>query len=156
MCDFELKGKCNDEDCRFQHVVTCKLLEEEMLQDLASYDPSLAVDGKSSKELSEGILSYTKSFAKQYQDKMSWEELCILLVSKIKAHKKISGPYHIFLKPRAWKVKQIGGKQTKYEEETVQDLGRGIKLSNKDESRTQIAGKKAAIDTEAIHLPGER
>lgn len=133
LCNFDLQGKCNDEDCKFQHVITCKLSQEEMLQDLAAYNPNLTVDCKDSKELHEHVESFTKAFTKQYQGKMSWDELCILLVNEVRKHRKGSGPFNIALQPRAWQLPQTEKKQVEYmEEDSADDLGKGIVFSRKE------------------------
>lgn len=128
-----MQGKCNDEDCKFQHIITCKLSQEEMLQDLAAYNPNLAVDCKDSKELHEHVESFTKAFTKQYQGKMSWDELCILLVNEVRKHRKGSGPFNISLQPRAWQLPQTEKKHVGYmEEDSADDLGKGIVFSRKE------------------------
>lgn len=132
LCNFDLQGKCNDEDCKFQHSIACKLSHEETLQDLAAYDPDLTVDCKDLKELQERIESFTKTFTKQYQDKMSWDELCILLVNDVKKHRKGNGPFNISLQPRTWKLQQTNKKRVEYnEDDGADDFGKGIVFSKK-------------------------
>lgn len=133
LCNFDLQGKCNDEDCKFQHFLACKLSQDEVLQDLAAYNPTLTVDCKDMKEVQEHIESFTKAFAKQYQDKMSWDELCILLVNEVRKRKKGNGAFNISLQPRPWKLQQTDKNQVEYkEDDSVSDLGRGIVFSKKD------------------------
>lgn len=154
LCNFDLQGKCNDEDCKFQHFIQCKLSQEQTLQDLASYDPTLTADDKELKELRENVETFTKAFAKQYQDIMSWEEICILLVNDVKKHRKSNGPFNVSLQPRTWTLSQADRKQEEYAEESADDLGRGISFARKDKIHTvdtqtrETIGNKARLASE--------
>lgn len=146
MCNFDLQGKCNDEDCKFQHFMTCKPTQEETLQDLAAYNPNLSVDCKDLKELHEHVEAFTKAFAKQYQDKMSWDELCILLVNEVRKHRKGSGPFNISLHPRAWQLLQMEQKQDEHANEDIaDDLGKGIVFSRKDQLHDAVSQPSVAV-----------
>ena len=156
LCNFDLQGKCNDEDCRFQHFAQCKLSQEQTLQDLASYSLILTVDDNKSKELQENVESFTKAFAKQYQDKMSWEELCILLVNEVKKHRKGSGLFNVSLQPRTWKLKQEDKKLEECTEESADDLGRGIVFTRKDKIHSTVMQTREAVRNKARPVSGER
>ena len=156
LCNFDLQGKCNDEDCRFQHFVQSKLSQEQMLQDLASYSLILTVDDNKSKELQENVESFTKAFAKQYQDKMSWEELCILLVNEVKKHRKGSGLFNVSLQPRTWKLRQETKKLEECTEESADDLGRGIVFTRKDKIHSTVIQTREAVRNKARPVSGER
>lgn len=133
LCNFDLQGKCNDEDCKFQHFVKCKLSQEEILQDLAAYNPNLTVDFKDVEEMQESVETFTKAFTKQYQDKMSWDELCILLVNDVRKCRKENGPFNISLQPRTWKLQKTDKKKIEYETDVeIADKGKGIIFSSKD------------------------
>ncbi|KAL9984828.1 hypothetical protein ACROYT_G007164 [Oculina patagonica] len=146
LCNFDLQGKCNDEDCRFQHFITCKLSQEETLQDLSAYNPTLTVDCKDLKEMQEHVESFTKAFTKQYQDKMSWDELCILLVNEVRKQRKGTGAFNISLQPRSWKLPQTDKKQVEYkEDDSANDLGRGIIFSKKDKIHGVVSQTREAV-----------
>lgn len=156
LCNFDLQGKCNDEDCNFQHFDQCKLSKEQTLQDLASYNPVLTAGDKELKEVQESVESFTKAFVKQYQEKMSWEELCILLVNHVKKQRKGYGPLNVSLQPRTWTLKQLDKKQEEYNEESVRDLGRGIMFSRKDRIHAADTQTRAALGNKARPASDER
>lgn len=146
LCNFDLQGKCNDEDCKFQHFISCRLSQGEMLQDLAAYNPTLTADCKDLKEMQEHIETFTKAFAKQYQDKMSWDELCILLVNEVRKHRKGNGPFNISLQRRPWELQQTDKKQVEYKEgDSANDLGRGIVFSKKDKIHGAVSQTREAV-----------
>ena len=117
---------------------------------MASYNVALTSDSVQSKELQENVESFTKAFSKQYQDKMSWEELCILLVNEIKKHRKGNGLFNVSLQPRTWKLNQDFKKQDEYTEESVVDVGHGIVFNKKDKHHAatmqtrEVAGNNAS------------
>lgn len=157
LCNFDLQGKCNDEDCKFQHVITCKLSQEEMLQDLAAYDPNLTVDCKDSKEVHEHVECFTKAFTKQYQGKMSWDELCILLVNEVRKHRKGSGPFNVSLQPRAWQLPQTEKRQVEYmEDDSADDIGKGIVFSRKDQLYDAVSQPREAVRNQTRPAGEER
>ena len=149
LCNFDLQGKCNDEDCNFQHFAKCKLSKEQTLQDLASYNPNFTVENQELQEIQENIESFTKAFAKQYQDKMTWEELCILLANDLRKTRKGNGPFNIALHPRSWRLKQGDKKEEEFIEDSIPDLGRGIVFVKRDKihgavTQTRETAKKKA------------
>ena len=156
LCSFDLQGKCNDEDCKFQHFIQCQLSQEQMLQDLAAYNPNFTADDKGIQELQEDIESFTKAFAKQYQDKMSWEELCILLVNDVRKSRKNSGPFSISPQPRGWRLKVVDKRQEKFTEESVVDSGRGIVFARKDKIHGEVMQTRETVGNKAKAVSEER
>ena len=155
LCNFDLQGKCNDDDCKFQHFVKCKMSQEEILQDLAAYNPNLTADLNDVKEMQENVESFTKAFAKQYQDKMSWDEICILLVNDVRKSRKENGPFNICLQPRIWKLQKTDKKKIEYEDEAVvSDIGKGINFTNRDKVHG-VASKNSKSVGHQLRVSGE-
>ena len=156
LCNFDLQGKCNDEDCKFQHFIKGKLSEEQTLQDLASYISTLAIDGNRTKEQGD-VESFAKAFSKQYGDKMSWEELYILLVNEVKKQRKGSGPFHIYFEPRTWKPNAEVEKEEECAKES-DDCGRGIVFNKRENfhSVTVVPQAKEPARSKGMSLNAER
>ena len=128
-----------------------------MLQDLVAYNPNLTVDCTDLKELHEHVESFAKAFAKQYQDKMSWDELCILLVNEVRKHRKESGPFNISFQPRAWQLLQTEKKQVEYmEEDIADDLGKGIVFSRKEHLHDTVSQPREAVRNQTRPAGEER
>ena len=137
--------------------MACKLSQEEALQDLAAYNPNLTVDCKDLKELREHVESFTKAFTKQYQEKMSWDELCILLVNEVRKHRKESGSFNISLQPRAWQLPQTEKKQLEYmEEDIADDLGKGIVFCRKEKLHGAVLQQREAVRSQTRPAGEER
>ncbi|XP_068711250.1 zinc finger C3H1 domain-containing protein-like isoform X2 [Montipora foliosa] len=155
LCNFDLQGKCNDEDCKFQHFIKGKLSEEQTLQDLASYISTLAIDGNKTKEQGD-VESFAKAFLKQYGDKMSWEELYILLVNEVKKQRKGSGPFHIYFEPRTWKPNAEVEKEEECAKES-DDCGRGIVFNKRENfhSVTVVPQAKEPARSKGMSLNAE-
>ena len=142
LCNFDLQGKCNDEDCKFQHLMNCKFSEEQTVQDLASYISTATEDCGEGKDRREDVESFTKAFLKQYGEKMSYEELCILIVNEIKKQRKASGPYYVHFEPRNWRLETEVEKQEECSEDSTNDLGRGIVFSEKENILSNVSQTK--------------
>lgn len=130
-CKYDLKGVCNDEDCRLQHFRHCKPTKNEVLQDVGAYDPNLEKNAKDPDAVKENIVSFTVSFAKQYQEKMTWDELCVLLANHVKEHRKVAGLHSICHKARLWRPRQSDQNCSESEQEKAPDRGRGVVFSSK-------------------------
>lgn len=139
LCNFDLQGKCNDEDCKFQHLMNCKFSEEQTVQDLASYISTATEDCGEGKDRREDVESFTKAFLKQYGEKMSYEELCILIVNEIKKQRKANGPYYVHFEPRNWRLETEVEKQEECSEGSTNDLGRGIVFSEKENILSNVS-----------------
>ncbi|XP_067021110.1 zinc finger C3H1 domain-containing protein-like isoform X4 [Acropora muricata] len=139
LCNFDLQGKCNDEDCKFQHLMNCKFSEEQTVQDLASYISTATEDCGEGKDRREDVESFTKAFLKQYGEKMSYEELCILIVNEIKKQRKANGPYYVHFEPRNWRLETEVEKQEECSEDSTNDLGRGIVFSEKENILSNVS-----------------
>lgn len=100
--------------------------------------------------------SFTKAFSKQYQDKMSWDELCILLVNEVKKHRKGNGLFNVSLQPRTWKLNQDVKKQEEYTEASVVDVGHGIVFNKKDKHHTAVIQTREAAGNNARPFSEER
>lgn len=104
------------------------------------------MDCKDLKEMQEHVESFTKAFTKQYEDKMSWDELCILLVNEVRKQRKGNGAFNISLQPRSWKLQQTDKKQVEYkEDDSASDLGRGIIFSKKDKIHGAVSQTREAL-----------
>lgn len=99
MCKYELTGVCSDPNCTAQHVKDLEMTEDEVVQDLVSYAPTLA--GCTTEELTlavgdqpqvatavaKKISSYTCKLLKKYVDKVSSKELYRLTVHEANAER---------------------------------------------------------------------
>ncbi len=91
ICPYDLTGKCLDENCKQQHVSKAlSLTEDELLSDLVAYAPNMAdITSKDSPAVvKEKIKRFIDGFHKQYKNKMSIDQLALLLVNKIKENKR--------------------------------------------------------------------
>ena len=95
MCKFELLGVCNDRKCIYQHIRDVRLSKEELVQDLVSYQPTLAgctaadlsVVDETRPELQETISGkvseYARNLMQTFGGKIKDEELFALTTHKV-------------------------------------------------------------------------
>ena len=119
MCKFELLGVCIDPKCPYQHFRDVNLSREELVQDIISYQPTLA--GCTESELSvvdeslpalqdaisEKVSGYARSFMQSYGRKVTDEELYALAThevnqERIKLNPKIARKSFVSVEERYW------------------------------------------------------
>ena len=87
MCPYDWSGKCLDESCTEQHASdTFSLSDDELLRDLILYKPSIAGVTKedSSDLIFEKINEYIAKLRGQYDSKINFDQLVVLLINDIK------------------------------------------------------------------------
>ena len=125
MCKFELLGVCNDPKCPYQHFRDVNLSREELVQDIISYQPTLAgcteselsVVDESLPELQDAISGkvsgYARSFMQSYGGKITDEELYALTTHKvnqerIKLNPKSARKNFVSVEERYWVQERSG------------------------------------------------
>uniref|UniRef100_UPI00398EBB42 zinc finger C3H1 domain-containing protein-like isoform X2 n=1 Tax=Pristiophorus japonicus TaxID=55135 RepID=UPI00398EBB42 len=106
-CRFDLTGTCNDDDCQWQHMRDCILNQCQLFQDLLSYNLSLikCSDFSTDEEIRVSAENYVdKQFGKN-KDRMTTDEMAVLLVSKVNETTGHTPPYTTFKDRRKWKPK---------------------------------------------------
>ncbi|XP_067906526.1 zinc finger C3H1 domain-containing protein isoform X2 [Heterodontus francisci] len=106
-CRFDLTGTCNDDDCQWQHMRDCILNQCQLFQDLLSYNLSLikCSDFSTDEEIRVAAENYVdKQFGKN-KDRMTTDEMAVLLVSKVNESTGHTPPYTTFKDRRKWKPK---------------------------------------------------
>lgn len=103
------------------------MTKEEILQDIAAYDIESPKMNQSDEDmLHNRIIKLAVSFDNRYKDKMSLDEICLLLVNKVRRSRKITGPYSIATDPRVWRPFQEKRNVHQVEQESIVDRGKGI------------------------------
>ncbi|XP_062913789.1 zinc finger C3H1 domain-containing protein [Mobula hypostoma] len=108
-CRFDLTGTCNDDDCQWQHMRDCILNQSQLFQDLLSYNLSLIKCSAFStdEEIRVAAENYVdKQFGKN-KDRMTTDEMAVLLVSKVNESTGHTPPYTTFKERRKWKPKLL-------------------------------------------------
>ncbi|KAJ8314539.1 hypothetical protein KUTeg_006689 [Tegillarca granosa] len=107
-CKFDLLGTCHDEDCKGQHQSDYKISEEEILQDIISYYPSMAGIPKETRkdQFTKTIVNYVTSVMKQHKGSLTSDQLNLLMASQVSEQSKHVKPHMMFLQARKWKVTQ--------------------------------------------------
>ncbi|XP_072407776.1 zinc finger C3H1 domain-containing protein-like isoform X1 [Chiloscyllium punctatum] len=111
-CRFDLTGTCNDDDCQWQHMRDCILNQCQLFQDLLSYNLSLikCSDFSTDEEIRVAAENYVdKQFGKN-KDRMTTDEMAVLLVSQVNESTGHTPPYTTFKDRRKWKP-QLSRKQ---------------------------------------------
>ena len=107
LCQFDLMGKCLDDNCPWQHRSDYSLSEREHLLDIVSYCPSVVVGTGNSTPASmyENMLNqYVDKFLKDTCAQMSHSEQCLHLVDRIKTAAGCTYPHAAFTSARCWKL----------------------------------------------------
>ncbi|XP_078273463.1 zinc finger C3H1 domain-containing protein isoform X2 [Rhinoraja longicauda] len=108
-CRFDLTGTCNDDDCQWQHMRDCILNQSQLFQDLLSYNLSLikCSDFSTDEEIRVAAENYVdKQFGKN-KDRMTTDEMAVLLVSKVNENTGHTPRYTTFKERRKWKPKLL-------------------------------------------------
>ena len=157
MCSYDLQGVCNDEECAFQHRKDCEMSKEEILQDIAAYDAVTVKKNQTDRDfMHKRAVKLAQSFHNQYKEKMSVDEICLLLVNRVRRSRKITGPYSITGDPRVWRPCQGKRKAIEMKQETVVDRGKGI-IFPRDESiiGTEKANRNTANKKSRLPCDGD-
>ena len=129
MCKFELLGVCIDPKCPYQHFRDVNLSREELVQDIISYQPTLAgcteselsVVDESLPELQDAISGkvsgYARSFMQSYGGKITDEELYALTTHKvnqerIKLNPKSARKSFVSVEERYWVQERSGASRS--------------------------------------------
>jgi hypothetical protein len=142
LCDYELKGACNDEDCKYQHRTDYTPNDDEAMRDVAAY--AIRESENISRSAAEKkINSIIEKNMKQYKDKISVDQLFVLLVNSVKKDVKKTGPFNIggsVYPALLWQHQQ----PTVAEDCSTVDRGRGVQFAKKDKKLKKKAGVPGA------------
>ncbi|OCT87464.1 hypothetical protein XELAEV_180211581mg, partial [Xenopus laevis] len=124
-CRFDLTGTCNDDDCQWQHMRDCTLSRKQLFQDILSYNLDLI--GCSEKSTDEEIQAATEKYVDKVfgvnWDRMSMDQMSILLVSYVNESNKHMPPHTTYKEKRKWKPaywrKPLSDTTSSDEEETL-------------------------------------
>ncbi|XP_043943155.1 zinc finger C3H1 domain-containing protein [Protopterus annectens] len=94
-CRFDLTGTCNDDDCQWQHMRECTLSRKQLFQDIVSYNLSLIGCSESSTDenISSAVEKYVEKLFGAQKDRMSMDQMAVLLVSKLNESKGQTPPF---------------------------------------------------------------
>jgi len=107
LCQFDLMGKCLDENCPWQHRSDYHLSNRECLLDLLSYHPSaVRIDSSTPLSQYEQLLSqYVDVFLKGAgHSQLSHSEQCSRLIDCVKRDAGLTSPHAVCTSERAWKL----------------------------------------------------
>ncbi|XP_054844087.1 zinc finger C3H1 domain-containing protein isoform X2 [Eublepharis macularius] len=106
-CRFDLTGTCNDDDCQWQHMKDCTLSRRQLFEDILSYN--LPLIGCSEKATDEEISTATEKYIEKLfgvnKDRMSMDQMAVLLVSNVNESKGHTPPFTTWKEKRKWKPK---------------------------------------------------
>ncbi|XP_023794734.1 zinc finger C3H1 domain-containing protein [Cyanistes caeruleus] len=106
-CRFDLTGTCNDDDCQWQHMKDCTLNRKQLFQDILSYN--LELIGCSEKSTDEEISAATEKYVEKLfginQDRMSVDQMAVLLASNVNESKSHTPPHTTWKEKRKWRPK---------------------------------------------------
>ncbi|GAB1604749.1 zinc finger C3H1 domain-containing protein-like [Argonauta hians] len=108
LCQYDLQGSCNDQQCKSQHLKDCFMSTQEILQNILSYAPGLVGASKeqSGEKIAGHISGYVENVINQNQGRMTVDELCLLQISKVNEFVHQVPPHTMFFEPRSWKPNQ--------------------------------------------------
>eukprot|EP00106_Octopus_bimaculoides_P010068 XP_014777510.1 PREDICTED: zinc finger C3H1 domain-containing protein-like isoform X2 [Octopus bimaculoides] len=108
LCQYDLQGTCNDQQCKSQHLKDYSMSTQEILQDIVSYAPALTGASKeqSGEKIAGQICDYVENIMNQNQGRMTVDELCLLQISKVNEFVHHVPPHTMFFEPRCWKPNQ--------------------------------------------------
>ncbi|GAB6032825.1 Zinc finger C3H1 domain-containing protein, variant 4 [Chamberlinius hualienensis] len=98
ICRYDLTGKCNDDKCKWQHSSNYIVSHEQCLKDIISYAPQIIernTDIKESRDANKKIDIYVANFIRSNHERMTHDELCVLLVGKINEYLNKDPPHYI-------------------------------------------------------------
>ena len=107
LCQFDLMGKCLDDNCPWQHRSDYRLNDRECLVDIVSYCPSVA-DVRNSTPIityENALNQYVDTFLQDTSVLLSHSEQCLRLIDHIKVAVGCSYPADaVFTTARCWKL----------------------------------------------------
>ncbi|XP_048356158.1 zinc finger C3H1 domain-containing protein isoform X1 [Sphaerodactylus townsendi] len=106
-CRFDLTGTCNDDDCQWQHMKDCTLSRRQLFEDILSYDLALigCSETSSDEEISTATEKYIEKLFGVNKDRMSMDQMAVLLVSNVNESKGHTPPFTTWKEKRKWKPK---------------------------------------------------
>uniref|UniRef100_A0A671DY82 Zinc finger C3H1-type containing n=1 Tax=Rhinolophus ferrumequinum TaxID=59479 RepID=A0A671DY82_RHIFE len=106
-CRFDLTGTCNDDDCQWQHTQDYTLSRKQLFQDILSYNLSLIGCSETStdEEIAAAAEKYVEKLFGVNKDRMSMDQMAVLLVSNINESKGHTPPFTTYKDKRKWKPK---------------------------------------------------
>ncbi|XP_004700842.1 zinc finger C3H1 domain-containing protein [Echinops telfairi] len=106
-CRFDLTGTCNDDDCQWQHTKDYTLSRKQLFQDILSYNLSLIGCSETSteEEIAAAAEKYVEKLFGVNKDRMSVDQMSILLVSNVNESKGHTPPFTTYKDKRKWKPK---------------------------------------------------
>lgn len=106
-CRFDLTGTCNDDDCQWQHTHDYTLSRKQLFQDILSYNLSLIGCSETStdEEIAAAAEKYVEKLFGVNKDRMSMDQMAVLLVSNINESKCHTPPFTTYKEKRKWKPK---------------------------------------------------
>ena len=111
LCQYDLMGKCHDDNCPWQHRSDYSLSRREHLVDVLSYCPSVAgIDRSTPSTMYEQQLSqYVDAFLKDTCAQLPYSEQCLRLIRRVKTAAGFTRPHAVCTSARSWKLRS--GKQ---------------------------------------------
>ncbi|KAM4677558.1 zinc finger C3H1 domain-containing protein isoform 2-T2 [Discoglossus pictus] len=104
-CRFDLTGTCNDDDCQWQHMRDCTLSRKQLFQDILSYNLDLieCSEKNSDEEISSAAEKYVDKLFGVNRDRMSMDQMAVLLVSYVNESRKHTPPHTTCKEKRKWR-----------------------------------------------------
>jgi len=108
LCQFDLMGKCLDENCPWQHQLDYSLSNREHLVDIVSYHPSVAgIDSSTPVSKYEQLLNqYVDKFLKGTHSQLPLAEQCLRLIAHVETEAGFVYPHAICTSARCWKLRR--------------------------------------------------
>ncbi|XP_078530049.1 zinc finger C3H1 domain-containing protein [Lissotriton helveticus] len=125
-CRFDLTGTCNDDDCQWQHMRDCTLSRKALFQDILSYNLSLigCTEESTDEEISTAAEKYVDRLFGVNRDRMSMDQMAVLLVSKVNESKNHTPPHTTWKDKRKWRPrywrKPVSDSSSSDEDESAQ------------------------------------
>ncbi|XP_043349284.1 zinc finger C3H1 domain-containing protein isoform X2 [Dermochelys coriacea] len=155
-CRFDLTGTCNDDDCQWQHMKDCTVNRKQLFQDILSYN--LALIGCSEKSTDEEISIATEKYVEKLfgvnRDRMSVDQMAVLLVSNINESKGHTPPFTTWKDKRKWRPKYwrkpvLDSSSSSSSSEEEQSLG-PVKYAHSVEHKTNVRALDAVVTPDDV------
>ncbi|XP_059582074.1 zinc finger C3H1 domain-containing protein isoform X3 [Alligator mississippiensis] len=150
-CRFDLTGTCNDDDCQWQHMKDCTLSRKQLFQDILSYNLDLI--GCSEKSTDEEISTATEKYVEKLfgvnRDRMSVDQMAVLLVSNINESRGHTPPFTTWKDKRKWRPKYWRKPVLYSSSEEEQSLG-PIKYAHPIEHKTNVPALDAVVTPDDV------
>ena len=106
LCQYDLMGKCLDEQCPWQHRSDYRLSSREHLVDIVSYCPAVVgIDNSTPVSKYDQLLNqYVDKFLKGACSQLAHSEQCNLLIEDVKAAASLVHLHAVCTSPRCWKL----------------------------------------------------